>query len=384
LRATPFQRTRKIYPLTSVRFFWAFYVVFHHTAKIFLPVFTTGMFNRVPPSYLDGLLFWVPASLSFFFVLSGYVLSVVYLRDGKPVDKRKFWAARFARIYPLFFVTLVLDTPPLLFVKIHRNGLVLGLVKTAGVFGAHLLMLHGWYLQRLSGIDDANWSLSAETFFYLCFPAIGVLLWKLRGIWLWAVALGLYVGGQMLVFSVRSFPLVNPPFPLLHLSTFALGILLARWQALQQDDREAKPVGAWPTYGVLVLAVAGIMLSVKLAVTAAGHTQLFTGLLAPVFVGIIWALSSTDTPVSRLLCTSWLVALGNASFALYLIHFPMLHLFEYFHWETRPMLYPAYLVLCVGLSVLSFYYFETPARLWLLRRFHSRALETVEEALSSQ
>jgi peptidoglycan/LPS O-acetylase OafA/YrhL len=48
------------------------------------------------------------------------------------------------------------------------------------------------------------------------------------------------------------------------------------------------------------------------------------------------------------------------------------------------MLYPAYLVLCVGLSVLSFYYFETPARLWLLRRFHSRALETVEEALSSQ
>jgi peptidoglycan/LPS O-acetylase OafA/YrhL len=128
----------------------------------------------------------------------------------------------------------------------------------------------------------------------------------------------------MLVFSVRSFPLVNASSPLLHLSTFALGILFARWQVLQQDGGEAKPVGAWPTYGVLVLAVAGILLSVKLTATPTGRVHLFTGLLAPVFVGIIWALSSTATPVSRLLCTAWLVALGNASFALYLIHFPIL------------------------------------------------------------
>jgi peptidoglycan/LPS O-acetylase OafA/YrhL len=173
LHATPFQRTKKIYPLTSVRFFWAFYVVFHHTAKVFLPVFTTGMFNRIPASYLDGLLFLLPASLSFFFVLSGYVLSVVYLREGKLVDKRKFWAARFARIYPLFFVTLVLDTPPLLFIKMHRNGLVLGLIKTAGVFAAHLLMLQGWHLPQLGGIDEPNWSLSAETFFISASQRLG-------------------------------------------------------------------------------------------------------------------------------------------------------------------------------------------------------------------
>jgi peptidoglycan/LPS O-acetylase OafA/YrhL len=94
-------------------------------------------------------------------------------------------------------------------------------------------------------------------------------------------------------------------------------------------------------------------------------------------------LSCTGTFVSRLLCAEWLVALGNASFALYLIHTPMLHLFEYLGWQTRPLLYPVYLGLCVGLSLLSFRYFETPVRLWLLSCFHSRPVEAVEEAPSA-
>jgi peptidoglycan/LPS O-acetylase OafA/YrhL len=39
--------------------------------------------------------------------------------------------------------------------------------------------------------------------------------------------------------------------------------------------------------------------------------------------------------------------------------------------------YPVYLLLCLGLSLLSFYYFETPVREWMLKRFHARPLETV-------
>jgi peptidoglycan/LPS O-acetylase OafA/YrhL len=41
------------------------------------------------------------------------------------------------------------------------------------------------------------------------------------------------------------------------------------------------------------------------------------------------------------------------------------------------MLYPVYLALCVGLSLLSFHYFETPARLWLLERFHALAAKQI-------
>jgi peptidoglycan/LPS O-acetylase OafA/YrhL len=80
---------------------------------------------------------------------------------------------------------------------------------------------------------------------------------------------------------------------------------------------------------------------------------------------------------------SWLVALGNASYAIYLIHGPVLMLFLYFGWASR-LLYPVYLALCVGLSLLSFYYFETPVRMWLLERFHTRSLESIEVASIAQ
>lgn len=375
-------RKAKLYPLTSVRFFGACWVVFHHTALVFLPGFSRGVFRGTSKSYLEVLLFSLPVAVSFFFLLSGYVLARVYLRDGERLDWRRFFAARFARIYPLFFLTLVLDTPYLLRDRVHRNGLEAGLAKTAVVFLAHTAMLHAWCMTRLRGIDDPNWSLAAEAFFYVCFPFLGVVLWRLKGVGLGMTALGLYLGGQILVVSLRQYPLMGVTVPVVHLSTFALGVLLARWQTLQGADPDAAPVHDWQVYCVLGVAGAAMLVTAAVACRYFILDLLFTGLLVPIFAGVIWALSSTTTFVSRVLCAEWLIALGNASFALYLIHTPLLHLFESLGWQTRPVLYPVYLALCVGLSVLSFYYFETPARMWLLSYFHSRSAETLEEVSS--
>jgi peptidoglycan/LPS O-acetylase OafA/YrhL len=104
------------------------------------------------------------------------------------------------------------------------------------------------------------------------------------------------------------------------------------------------------------------------------------GLLAPIFAGFVWALSVIPTPLSRWLCGRWLVALGNASYGLYLIHLPILSVFRHFRWVTHAF-YPVYLALCVGLSLLSFRYFETPDRLWLLERFHTRLVRNTVGAV---
>ncbi len=62
--------------------------------------------------------------------------------------------------------------------------------------------------------------------------------------------------------------------------------------------------------------------------------------------------------------------LGEASFGLYLIHIVLLHVFESLQLMTRPAIYPLYLLSSVGISVLSFYCFETPSRKRMLK-FHS-------------
>jgi peptidoglycan/LPS O-acetylase OafA/YrhL len=173
--------------------------------------------------------------------------------------------------------------------------------------------------------------------------------------------------------------MVLPPF---HLSTFALGILLARWQTLQQGQKGKGRIRVWQVSAVLGLSVGGVALSACLVPLFRLAAPYNNGLLVPIFAGFIWALSAVSTPLSRWLCGRWLVALGNSSYALYLMHTPMLALFRYFQWVAHSF-YPVYLVLCVGLSLLSFHYFETPARLWLMERFHTHLQQNMPGMIST-
>ena len=123
---------------------------------------------------------------------------------NKPIlDNCDFFAARFARLYPLYFLVLVLDTPELLVPEVQHYGIKIGLGKTAGIFAANMAMLQIWKGSRLLRINLPSWSLCVEAFFYFCFPFLGVLLWKLRGRRLWMTAFALYAGGQALVWAIR-------------------------------------------------------------------------------------------------------------------------------------------------------------------------------------
>jgi peptidoglycan/LPS O-acetylase OafA/YrhL len=376
---------KKIDALISLRFFLAFQVAVRHTVGTFVPdvsrASSAGWHRFLWREIVE------PAfAVSFFFLLSGYVLAMVYLDDDRRVERKRFFVARIARIYPLYLITLIWDS-------IYQGALRAtgaGWLKVAGKFSlkvaANLAMLQAWYPLRLGGIDGPNWSISAEAFFYLCFPVLGVALWRLRGARLWIAAGCAYAGGQALVW------LAAPPhlrseimtcLPLLHLSTFVLGILLARWQVLRLKESEADSASAWQANAVLAVSLAALWLF-KSPIRPSNYDFSLNGLQAPIFMGVIWGLSWTSTWVTKLLSARWLVALGNSSFALYLIHIPMFHLFNLLGLQRRPGAYPVYLGLCIGLSLLSFYFFETPLRSYVLERFHSRTLESVGAASIAQ
>jgi peptidoglycan/LPS O-acetylase OafA/YrhL len=116
---------QKISPLTSVRFFLASFVLFHHSVRTFFPVFSGRGAHGVPEDFLGIVSLTFPVAVSFY-LLSGYVLSLVYLRDGQTLNKSRFFAARFARLYPLYFVMLVVATPELLVWEVQRHGMKTG------------------------------------------------------------------------------------------------------------------------------------------------------------------------------------------------------------------------------------------------------------------
>jgi peptidoglycan/LPS O-acetylase OafA/YrhL len=370
-------RPEKIHALTSLRFFAAFWVVLFHTVSL-------SFRDAISGTIVEQVLSLGYISVSFFFLLSGYILAMVYLRDGATVRKANFYVARFARVYPLFFLTLIADTPFVLSSRTGQFGLNSAIFRTGATFGAHVLMLQAW-LPGLRGIDQPNWSLSVETLFYLIFPFIGVLLWRTRGATLWLAAAVIWILSQVAVWLVAPHVSITTVkfFPLLHVGTFALGILLARWQQLQRAEHGSSP--KTPTTLGLGLLTALVMLAAAIYWSSwLPLPNLNAGLLCPAFALIVWACSGSSSLPSRLLSAKWLVILGEASFGLYLIHIPVLHVFEAMHWERSRLLYPVYLSICIGLSVISFYLVETPTRKWILRQFQTRPRETMEAASDAQ
>lgn len=148
-----------LHPLTSLRFVAAAIVVIGHGHELF------GSFN-IANAIATG------QAVSFFFVLSGFILAYNYpvLRSGQDVGM--FYATRFARIWPVhavtaaFFILAFHAQPPLWHIALN-----LGLLQAWVPLHDVLLSLNG-----------VSWSLSVEVFFYACFP---LLIWRWQETWHW-------------------------------------------------------------------------------------------------------------------------------------------------------------------------------------------------------
>src|SRR5262249_51526881 len=127
-----------------------------------------------------------PMAVSVFFLLSGFVLAYTYAQEAK-LDARSFLFARFARIYPVYLLGLLIIT-----VDAYLSGQVSSLQNWL----LQAALLHDWTTARFDW-NDPSWSLSAEAFFYAVFPfLIGKL--KLLGPralrWTIILSLGLRIG----------------------------------------------------------------------------------------------------------------------------------------------------------------------------------------------
>lgn len=185
----------KINALTSLRFFAALYIVLRHALFPYFPTFP----NELVPAVIMG-----QTAVTFFFVLSGYILAVVYLRrSGGVVAWKPFYAARFARIYPLFAATIFFALPLLVWQRMLKYGVVRGSELSLATLTGNLMMLKGW-IPYLRGLDDPNWSLSVEAIFYLLFPLLGPVIWRQSRKRAFGLFLAFYLLWEAIVFWVYS------------------------------------------------------------------------------------------------------------------------------------------------------------------------------------
>ena len=159
-----------IKPLTSLRFVAAYWVVVHH----YWPHLAGA--GAQPPLIARGYL-----GVELFFVLSGFILCHVYLpqfEEGR-FRYRDFLWARLARIYPMHIATLVGMG------AMAGAALAIGLsvdpnVLSLAALPANLTLTQAWGLAPVAGWNHPSWSISAEWFAYIAFPAFAGLTLAMR------------------------------------------------------------------------------------------------------------------------------------------------------------------------------------------------------------
>jgi peptidoglycan/LPS O-acetylase OafA/YrhL len=335
--------------LTSLRFFAAYWVVlFHYWPKLAIA--------STPALVAKGYL-----GVELFFVLSGFILCHVYLPavEAGRFAYRDFLWARLARIYPMHLATLI------------GIGLMAGLALAVGLsvdpnvlslraLPANLALVQAWGFTSVAGWNHPSWSISAEWFAYLSFPAFaaGALALRRRPLLAVAGALAFMAGLYAAFESLAGFPLTRATVAwgaLRIVPCFAIGCALFLAHRVHATHRRTAILGAL-FFGASVIAFAQIQAPDALVVAAGA--------------GLIIALAQGSKAGSRLGSHPVLVYLGEISYSVYMVCIPWQLLFanlaaKSLHLTGKQLPWYAWIILLIGpvpLAAAAHHLVEKPAR----------------------
>ena len=171
-------RRPKLPILTSLRFFAAAEVIIYHFGRMTDVDLVTYYFGNdltsFPGSFLQIATTAGHEAVTFFFVLSGFILTYVYAgsneSQGFATRKSDFWWARFARLAPTFYLGLLLSAPFLLYSAFVMHSLALPRLIASLLLAP--TFLQAWWPPVVYLWNFPAWSLSVEFLFYALFPLI--------------------------------------------------------------------------------------------------------------------------------------------------------------------------------------------------------------------
>lgn len=332
--------------------------------------------------------FSLAQGVSFFFVLSGFILSYNYPHVERNLSG--FYQARFARLWPLHIAALFLL--PILTRTWNIGGLdPLGVVY---VLIGNALLIQSWVPFRDSYLtfNGVAWSISTEAAFYVAFPLAAYVI---RKSWFLALAfcaaLTLFFMWIVVHFSIPmdvGVPTLNAmgiiyTNPLARLFEFVLGMVACRAFMALPHNRFTSAI--WWTMleiALVVATLAALHLTPRFplwhfippAYIAVVQYYLVSAGSSLVIAAVIVVFGVGRGLISRVLSHPGFVFLGESSFALYLVHATILVFFEQHTTIPRTFLgAAAFWIASLSIAAVMHLAIERPARSLILRQFRRRA-----------
>nr|WP_271671716.1 acyltransferase [Bradyrhizobium sp. CCBAU 51627] len=318
--------------LDSIRGIAAVTVVIHHV--ILMPTFLAAFPNH---AWLDGPFFRSGGFLvDLFFVLSGMVMSLSYVQpDFGHFSLREFMLRRFARVYPLHIVMLLV----MLLFRLARIGLGLllaGVVIAAPTafevnngysFFLNVFLLHSLGFIHYLNWNAPSWSISVEFYTYLVFGVVLLVAQRFGSlVWLYVLSAALAIVSWLVLTVVIARPHLGAQYDwgiLRCFVSFFLGVLTVR--AVQGLPRTISP-GAQGTIQFVAMVASVVHVSL---IEAYPWVSFLAPVTFAVFLGSLLAFPQAAV-VPSLLTTKPLIWLGQRSYSIYMVHAFVVVFAEYF------------------------------------------------------
>jgi len=332
--------------LTGLRFVLALWVILHHLTG---PGGMLDAWCSSLPHALDAIVRRGYLAVSTFFVLSGFVLARSYAAGAW--NRRRllrYGVARLARIYPVYVFSLLVVAPFIV------EQAVPGKPALLARYG---LLLLGWTGTPAAHWNTPAWSLSCEMFFYICFPAALALTgrpgWRRLGAWM---ALACVLPAALAAAGVP-----DMWKPLVHFGDFLMGILASRAYDLMRERGASR---GWRWY-----APASLLAAVLIAWPGLlGGVMEMNTPLRLLNAGVLVGLGLGGGRLAQLLSLRPVVYLGKASYAMYILHVPLLWWYGRWRGGLQPVAAGAlYIAGVVAISALVYGVVEEPANRALRR-----------------
>ena len=301
-------RSIRIEQLTFTRFIAAIFIVIFHFGKNLYP------FNS---EFLVRFISRANVGVSYFFILSGFVMMIAYFKGNEThINPLQYYKNRIARIYPVYFLALMLFLFYILFFgeKINYPSVAL-----------NLLGIQSWIPPYPLALNPPGWSLSVEFFFYLIFPFLVNKIYRNRTLFFNTMLIvSIWILSQILLnfllrtgfyhgFPSKSHDLIYY-FPAMHLNEFLMGNLLGLF-FLKFPQKEKRNYDLY----IIFLSLLFIIV-IKYGIF---KVNFHNGFLAILFLPIIFLLSRNSGLISKIFNWAPLILLGEISYGIYILQKPV-------------------------------------------------------------
>ena len=296
-----------------------------------------------------------------FYVLSGFLITGLLLRElgaSGRLDLLAFYGRRARRILPAATVAIVVILVVAAFIVAPLDLPSIAADATAsGLFIGNILFAFratDYFASTTPSPFLHYWSLGVEEQFYLVWPVLLLLAWRIRRLHL--ITFAVFIGSLALAIALTS---SQAPWAFYGLPTrawqLALGALLAMHApALARLPSVPVALGGW--LGVGLLGIASVVLE-----PATGYPG-FAALLPTAGVALVILASGRRGGPGRVLAIAPLRFLGRISFSLYLYHWPVLILAATLLGDLTPALRWTLVGLSVLIAIASWKVVEEPFR----------------------